>query len=176
MSLKLVLVSSGKVWILSGGLRWELVVCSFTQYLKHLCPWQFHCLCGKLCVLFSRIQLFVWAHGRLRLGEAGVQAHILALLWLCVFSACLHISGAHVHTDTAQRGSAALFSKSQQCAWIQWWHDYTLFLHKQNCTEKSREDGRWELQLTRCGGLQGLLLSHFYSLTFHMVLSQKKPM
>lgn len=59
---------------------------------------------GKHRVLFVRIQLFIGAHGGLKLGEAGVQAHILPMpLTLRYLSTCLHISVPHTHADSPKR-------------------------------------------------------------------------
>lgn len=60
--------------------------------------------CGKHHVLFVRIQLFIGAHGGLKLGEAGVQARVLpmplSLRYLCT---CLHIGVPHAHADSPKR-------------------------------------------------------------------------
>lgn len=55
-------------------------------------------------VLFIRIWLFIGVHGGLKLGEAGVQAHIfpvpLTLRYLCTR---LHVSVPHVQADRPKR-------------------------------------------------------------------------
>lgn len=139
--------------LLSGGLRWELVVRSFTQCLKHLCPWQFHCLSveSSVCYLPGHGYLYELMEGS-GWGRLVFRHTFWPALTLCFLHVCTLV-GLMFTLAQPEEGSVALLSKSQQCAWIQWWHEYTIFLYKENCAEKSKEDGRWELQLIRCGGL-----------------------
>lgn len=71
---------------------------------------------GKHRVLLVRLWKFIAAHGGLKMGEAGVQAHVLPVPLTLIISAHVCTSACHTFALTAQRGISAALSKSQPYA------------------------------------------------------------